>query len=157
MDLHLISDRRRPLHADLRHLRTALEAIDVDALGGPERDQLERWLVAARGEVCANGHRWRRAAGPPCPEALAGRRCVASPDCMCQRYRTVIDHWAVWESDGITRVTLEPYEVEMHVLAAFLHALLGMGFSGCISGSSEYAPGQTFLIDLRRGAEGVDL
>lgn len=156
IDLTRTSDPHLPLNADLRHLRTALEAIDLPALGEAERIELERWMTAARVEARANATKWRRVSERPCLKALAGVPCSSPDACLCDRYRVIIDHWAVWEGDGITRITLEPYEVGGMLLADFLHAMDGLGFTSFVGGCSEYAP-ECFLIDLRRGPDGVDL
>ena len=93
-----------------------------------------------------------------CLAVFLGRRCSVLKDetCLCERYGVgVLDHVSCWKDEQNRLVyTSEPYSVHGEALAEFLSDVEKLGGEVSISGASQWNPGRTFLIEIRKRARG---
>lgn len=111
--------------------------------------------VHARHEARFGERGYRRSTARACPRVVAGKRCRADGNCLCDTYHRVLDHARIWlAGDRDYVLTAEPYHADGHDLVAFLLDLQYLGLDACISGTSPWNPGATFLITIRRNDSG---
>lgn len=153
VDLHAFRDPRRPLGADVRPLRVAIEALDLAELSEADRDDLARMAAALLQALHPYPADWRPSNARACPRVVAGKRCRAwsryGERCVCEGWR-LLDHARLWNTPDGRLLTAEPYHVEGAELARFVAACGELGLRVELSGGSAYFPGAALLLCVRR-------
>lgn len=101
---------------------------------------------------------YRPTSGAPCPRIVAGRRCLGPswtgerPDCVCIRYRPLLDHARLWRDRRGSRVlTAEPYSTaDASLLPDFVAECHVLGLTVSVDPDSPWCPGWTVLLTVRR-------
>jgi|GEM_PF-3543974 len=161
VNVHALRDRRRPLGADVRPLRVAIEALDLAELSEADRDDLARMAAALLQALHPYPADWRPSNARACPRVVAGKRCRLYAetrygleyDCACAGWsHTLLDHRRMWRTPAGLVLTAEPYHVDGEELARFVAVCEELGLRVTLSGRSPYFPGAALLLRVERAA-----
>jgi len=157
---------RHELPADLRPLRRAIEALDLDLLGGGARAELEMMMASVQQSLLGYPTGWTPAPAElrPCPRIVAGLRCLVSvrygalpspgaESCPCQRGRGlgILDHARLWlVPRGGYALSSEPYGFDVLGAARYADACGELGLDVRVSARSPYYPLESVLVITTR-------
>ena len=155
VNVHALRDPRRPLGADVRPLRVAIEALDLAELSEADRGDLACMAAALLQALHPYPADWRPSNARACPRVVAGKRCRAwsytGEPCACEGWR-LLDHPRLWRTPAGHVLTAEPYHVDGEELARFVAVCGELGLRVSLSGESRYFPGATLLLRVERAA-----